>query len=418
MSEPKQILAVDEQKATLDFLSSVLPLAGGDGVEIRRALSAEEGLLELRRRPFDLLIAGVRLPGMDGLEMAGRARRLRPEMPIILASARPLPEWRDEAAALGVSHFLRKPLDAEEFLAAVQESFAAAPAILPPVGEDQPQTTQVALPDTIAARLETMCVETGAGQVLLVTLDGEVLHSAGRQLHPDIARLVAATAASVSCSLYLSEQLDDREPQAVQFLEGDGCDLYWANVGHDHFIVILFDAQVRRGRIGTVWVFAQRAVAELRTLLAGAVGDSGVAPPKAEPAPAEDQTTIVDSPIQETQAPLEANVVSLDDAAALADGAAEDHELSSGEVMPDGEPAEVAGTVAEAAEAVAETAEFRAEAHPPADHGDRVQGRNLDAFWDDALASDTGGDFFTSGISLAEAKEKGLVAEDFDPDAQ
>ena len=61
MSEPKQILAVDEQKATLDFLSSVLPLAGGDGVEIRRALSAEEGLLELRRRPFDLLIAGVRL---------------------------------------------------------------------------------------------------------------------------------------------------------------------------------------------------------------------------------------------------------------------------------------------------------------------------------------------------------------------
>jgi CheY-like chemotaxis protein len=393
MSEPKQILAVDEQKATLDFLHSVLPLIEGEGVEIRRALSAEEGLLELRRRPFDLLIAGLRLPGMDGLEMARQARRLRPDMPIILASARPLPELRDEAAALGVSHFLRKPLDAEEFLSAVQESFASASPIPPPAGTDLPQTLPAALPDAIAERLETLCIETGAGQVLLVTVAGEVLHTAGRQLHPDIARLVAATAASVSCSLYLSEQLDDREPQAVQFLEGDGCDLYWANVGHDHFIVILFDAQIRRGRIGTVWVFAQRAVAELRTLLAGPAGDPGLAQPKAEQTPTKEQTIVVDPPIQETQSPPDAEEAPDDDA------------------MPHGESAEAAQAVPDAAEAVPESS-------APADHGDPAQRVNLDAYWDDAMASDTGDDFFTSGISLEEAKKKGLVAEDFNPDDQ
>ena len=400
MSEPKQILAVDEQRATLDFLHSVLPLVEGDSVEIQRALSAEEGLLELRRKPYDLLIAGHRLPGIDGLEMVRRARQLRPEMPIILISARPLPGLRDEAAALGVSHFLRKPLDAEEFLAAVQQSFAAAPPLLPPAGVDQPQTRQVALPDTIAERLEALCAEIGAGQVLLVTVGGEVLHTAGRQLHPNIARLVAATAASVSCSLHLSGQLDDREPQAVQFLEGDGCDLYWANIGHDHFIVILFDAQIRRGRIGTVWVFARRAVAELKALLAGLPDGSGLGQPELEQAPTADQTTSAGSPVREIQPSPEAAETSRDDEAPDDDGTS--GAVSDADAVPHNEPSEAAEVVSEAG--------------APADQGNPAQRVNLDAYWDDALASDTGGDFFTSGISLEEAKEKGLIAEDFDPD--
>jgi CheY-like chemotaxis protein len=412
MSEAKQILAVDEQKATLDFLHSVLPLAGGDGVEIRRALSAEEGLLELRRKPYDLLIAGLRLPGMDGLEMARRARRLRPAMPIILATASPLPELREEAAALGVDHFLGKPLDAEEFLAAVQESFVNARPIPPQAAADLSETGQVTLPDEVAEGLEALCAETGAGQVLLVTVAGEVLYSAGRQLHPDIARLVAATAASVSCSLHLSEQLDDHEPQAVQFLEGDGRDLYWANIGQDHFIVILFDAQIRRGRIGTVWVFAQRAVAELKTQLAG-LRD-------------EEQATVVDPPSQEAPRARE----EVDDPHSYeephADEEPHSYEDQSNEVS--GYLAKSPGESNEAgampAEAEVETGEVDAgnvdagAAATPAEPGDSPRGLNLDAYWDDALANAAGEDFFNSGISLEEAKAKGLVAEDFDPEDQ
>ncbi|MGD8807108.1 MAG: hypothetical protein PVH65_14725, partial [Chloroflexota bacterium] len=39
----------------------------------------------------------------------------------------------------------------------------------------------------------------------------------------------------------------------------------------------------------------------------------------------------------------------------------------------------------------------------------------LDTFWEEALAADSGDDAFSAGISLAEAKAKGLVAEDFNP---
>lgn len=381
MNEPRHILVVDEQRATLDFLRSVLPLVEGDRFEIQRVLSAEEGLLELRRRPYDLMMAGLRLPGMDGLEMARRARHLRPAMPIILASALPLPELREEAAAVGVRHFLSKPLDAEEFLTALESSLEDLPPLV--LSSDLESLDQVEtedLPRSVIERLQKLCAEVGAGQVLLATVGGELLYAAGSQLHPDIPRLVAATAASVSCSLYVSEQLDEKEPQAVQFLEGERCDLYWANVGHDHFIAILFDAQIRRGRIGTVWVFARRAVADLQEQLS-VMGD-------------------------ETPAEQSSAIVNVEDELAT-----ENNSIVEPQAIPDREPEKTETNLPQT-----EDAEVESDALSEA--SDLSSDIDLDDFWDEALASESGGDAFTNGISLEEAKKKGLVAEDFDPEDQ
>jgi hypothetical protein len=42
--------------------------------------------------------------------------------------------------------------------------------------------------------------------------------------------------------------------------------------------------------------------------------------------------------------------------------------------------------------------------------------QELDAFWEEAVAFELGGDEFGGGLSLEEAKAKGIVGEDFDPD--
>lgn len=367
MSDPRQILAVDERRTTLDFLRSVLSLVEEDDFEVSGVPSGEEGLLELRRKRYDLLLSGVRLPGIDGVELARRARQLWPNMPIILASSRPLPELQDEAAALSISHVLSKPLDAEEFLAAVREALSHAP---PDAGPHAPEGSRArpsgtVLPEAVEARLKTLCAETGAVQALLATVGGDLLVAVGSQSHPELGRLVATTARSVRYSLRLSDQLDDEEPRMVQFLQGARYDLYWASVDRDHFIVILFDAQVRRGRIGTVWVFAQRAANELRALLAEISND-------AEP----DGPDRTFSPVTDVQ----------------------DSPPSSAELDP-GEPPEVAEPTVDSAPEVA---------HDP----------ELEAFWDEALADENAADFFTAGISLDEAREKGLIAEDFDPQDQ
>jgi CheY-like chemotaxis protein/predicted regulator of Ras-like GTPase activity (Roadblock/LC7/MglB family) len=383
MSKTRRVLAVDEHRATLEFLDSVLPLVEGEAFEIRRALSAEEGLLELRRRPYDLLISGLRLPGMDGLALSARAKQLRPQMGVIVATARPLGEVRDQAAAAGVDRLLHKPLDAEEFLAAVQQALPDVPPATARAAIYASEET-VALPSAVIRRLESLGDETGADQVMLASVAGEIVHVTGGQLHRDVPHLVALASASVSRALDLSEQLNDQEPKAVQFVEGTATDLYWANVGRDYFIAILFDAQLRRGRIGTVWVFAQRAVAELKRLLA-----ASVPPAVTGPRPA------------------------------------------SARVGAKGEDLEPPPTVDPAAEAAASAPEETGteDPQPPhvGDEGGADEGgaeeparskkeQALDAFWDEALVAEGNGGAFNAGISLAEAKARGLVAEDFDPD--
>jgi CheY-like chemotaxis protein len=400
MSEPRKILAVDERKTTLDFLRSVLPLVEGEQFEIKRAFSAEEGLLELRHQPYDLLVTGFRLPGMDGLELGCRAKSLRPQMGLILVTGRPLSELQERAATCGIDHLLNKPLDAEEFLLAVKESLSSERLAVTSDTHEDVVAEEPALPAAVTGRLELLGEETGAGQVLLASVSGDILHTTGGQLHRDAAGLVSAASAGVSRALELSQQLDEDEPRAVQFVQGSTTDFYWANVGRDYFVAILFDAQIRRGRIGTVWVFTQRAVRELQRLL-----------PEASSGPANER-----SPIEPAKSPDAATrrATGVDDART----APVDDELV---VEDERQAAESAGQPAESGEAEDDQAtdsaqEANAELPQAGGQERSPEDLALDAFWEEALADD-GGDFtFGAGISLDEAKAKGLVAEDFDPD--
>jgi CheY-like chemotaxis protein len=67
MEEVKQILVVDDYFQMLEFLRSVLEFSHHE-YQVLAVPSAEEGLLELRRTEFDLVITDVRLPGMSGFD--------------------------------------------------------------------------------------------------------------------------------------------------------------------------------------------------------------------------------------------------------------------------------------------------------------------------------------------------------------
>lgn len=66
----------------------VLMLEGG-GRELAVADTAEKALAWLERTRFELLITDVSLPGRSGLELARAARRLLPELWIVLMSGHP-----------------------------------------------------------------------------------------------------------------------------------------------------------------------------------------------------------------------------------------------------------------------------------------------------------------------------------------
>ena len=84
-----QILITDDDKHTRHYLSALLTDAG---YTPRCASSAGEALKLIKELPFDLLIVDVMMPGMDGYEFTRLLRDCRYDLPILMLSARQLPD--------------------------------------------------------------------------------------------------------------------------------------------------------------------------------------------------------------------------------------------------------------------------------------------------------------------------------------
>ena len=77
--------------------------------------SAEQGLEALKKRPYHIIIADYRLPGMDGIEFLRRSRTIHPHAITILITAYGSEEIFARATAAGIHEFIRKPFTAETF---------------------------------------------------------------------------------------------------------------------------------------------------------------------------------------------------------------------------------------------------------------------------------------------------------------
>jgi CheY-like chemotaxis protein len=104
-----------------------------------QAVSGEEALGVLAAEEIDLLITDVGMgPSMNGWELAERAQRSRPELPVILATGWGASIDPDDARQRGIVAILSKPyrqVDLEQVLARVPEH--------QPVGQDDADSTRV-----------------------------------------------------------------------------------------------------------------------------------------------------------------------------------------------------------------------------------------------------------------------------------
>lgn len=267
MADVKKVLVVDDHFEMLELLRSLLELSNEE-CEVLAVPSAEEGLLELRRTHFDLVITDVRLPGMSGFDLVRRINKLERGTPVIMITAYSSSEGQKEAHSLGVLRYFSKPLDTDAVLMAVHLALhgeVLAPAQVAAVYEAESPT---AVSSAVRKRLQTLRGDTGAAGLLLASLEGQILFEAAANRRLDFTKLAVALGQTIKHSFALSEHLDGETPHTIQYHAGETIELYCANVGRDHFLAIFFDVELRRGRIGTIWVFTQRAIKDLVELLA------------------------------------------------------------------------------------------------------------------------------------------------------
>ena len=79
------VLVVEDDADTALFVRTVLERRGGMAVVV--AHEAMAALAEATRRPPDVVLTDIQLPGMSGLELLGELRRLAPGVPVVVMTA-------------------------------------------------------------------------------------------------------------------------------------------------------------------------------------------------------------------------------------------------------------------------------------------------------------------------------------------
>ena len=111
----RRVLLATEDDEPDRPLTAALMAAGYDNAAVTDGPAA---LDRLRRNGADLLITGLRLPGMDGLAVIREARRAAPQLPVIILTAFSSESSAIEAANLGVAGYLTAPFTTARVLSA------------------------------------------------------------------------------------------------------------------------------------------------------------------------------------------------------------------------------------------------------------------------------------------------------------
>ncbi|HET6478648.1 MAG TPA: LytTR family DNA-binding domain-containing protein [Actinoplanes sp.] len=141
------VLAVDDEPPALDELAYLLN-ADGRVTHVHRAGDATEALRVLRDTEVDAVFLDIRMPGLDGMELARILRRFARPPAIVFVTA--YDDGAVDAFDLGVTDYVRKPVRAERLGESLRRvaGLRLAPAAAAPVPTMDEPTIPVELAGT------------------------------------------------------------------------------------------------------------------------------------------------------------------------------------------------------------------------------------------------------------------------------
>ena len=124
------ILIVDDDD---QLRKSFYKLLSEEGYAAQSAASGEAALEMIHKRLPDLVIADIRLPGINGLETFRAIHKIEPKLPIIIMTAYGTTETAIEATKMGAFDYILKPFEIPDMLAVIKQALEAGRFMRTPV---------------------------------------------------------------------------------------------------------------------------------------------------------------------------------------------------------------------------------------------------------------------------------------------
>jgi len=107
------ILVVEDDQHTRKLISAVLKQ---EGFTSFAAVDGEDALQIMEKQQIDLVILDIMMPKMDGYELTKHLRSSDQKLPILMVSAKQLPEDKHRGFLAGTDDYMTKPLDIKEMV--------------------------------------------------------------------------------------------------------------------------------------------------------------------------------------------------------------------------------------------------------------------------------------------------------------
>ncbi|MGH2592906.1 MAG: response regulator [Anaerolineae bacterium] len=272
----KRILIVDDEPKVGYFLKESLESLGR-GYDVSHVQSGEAALAEMARRPFELVVTDLRMPGLTGLDLLDRVHEVSPGTRTILITAYGSDDVESESKRLNASHYFTKPFQIDDFTAAVQDVLADETPGIANAGDLGGERL-----DRITQRLSDLRFEVGAQCILFADTTGRLLAEVGPADGFTPVALAELMSGGFNTLFEIARHLHEGHAFNLIYHEGVRYDIYAANVGDKLFLTLIFDRRQGASRIGMVWLYTKRAIQDLLDLVSISPRPGAAGSPRSE----------------------------------------------------------------------------------------------------------------------------------------
>ena len=114
-----KVLLVEDHEDNLRLLAQCLEFRG---IVVEQALTGSQALQRLECASFDVVVSDVRMPGLNGFELARLILANFGSIPVVLMTADPTARMTTSIIESGVSSLLIKPFRVRELVQAIRRS--------------------------------------------------------------------------------------------------------------------------------------------------------------------------------------------------------------------------------------------------------------------------------------------------------
>ena len=134
MTDKNKILVVDDDETVRRSYQRSLQ---GMSCQVEAARDGNEALQSMERKPADVVLLDMRMPGQDGLSVLRTIKQKWPESEVVIITGFPTVDAAKEAVRLGAYDFVAKPVGPQDVINAADGAMTRKQWALRPLPEGQ-----------------------------------------------------------------------------------------------------------------------------------------------------------------------------------------------------------------------------------------------------------------------------------------